>query len=259
MVSGNLKKISIDPIDILNAVKTIPNRNAHCCRLFKNGLYKWLDPALYISWAKTELSAGDAHHWSSAISHSKRAACCVIDRLLLNYHQKYFLRDSNQQKITRLNEIGVPVPNIIYELIIDPRNNIEHYYAQPEEQIARRSIDLAELFLKALNEELEQESIVSFDWNICHKQYSNINETKISFEGFAEHPMLLIDIFQEPEEVKIIDPKDGEVRFASLQKFDRDQSLELAKLLHQHYKIESHGRITVSATFFKEIKKHARI
>lgn len=46
MAGKNLKKIRQDPAVILDAAKTIPNRDAACCPLFTNGLYDWLDPTI---------------------------------------------------------------------------------------------------------------------------------------------------------------------------------------------------------------------
>lgn len=163
------------------------------------------------------------------------------------------------EKIERLNDIGISIPEIIHELIIKPRNDVEHYYAQPDQQSANRSVDLAELLLKALDEELMRESIISLDWNIQFSHYASEDVTETTFKGFGDNPMLFIDIFQPPEEVKIVDPKDNEVRSAYLNRFNKEQSLELAKLLRKHYERKSHGGSIVSVDFFKEIKYEAGI
>ena len=68
----------------------------------------------------------------STVAYAKRAVCCVIDTLILIHHLEYAKKCNYPVKIDGLTSIGIDVDNIIQELIIDPRNEMEHKYKVPE-------------------------------------------------------------------------------------------------------------------------------
>jgi hypothetical protein len=159
------------------------------------------------------------------------------------------------RKIKALCEIGISIPNIVYELIIDPRNQLEHEYKIPKSKEAKHAVELAELFLASTKQEMKQLSIVALDWNVLFMYTINEKGMGVEFEGFSKQPMLFVDISTKPVEVKIVNPQDEEISFTELGKFRETESIKFAKKLREHYAQTSHGESLYKLPFYKEIKK----
>ncbi len=249
-----------DPEDILTAMKTIPVNEAHTCDLLKG---TWISPSTYIEWAQKNLESNDDCGFSSALCHSKRAVCRIIDGLLFGNHLRYvqeYVR-TYPEKIQLLNDIGIKIPDIVYDLIIDPRNKLEHDYITPNHQKAEHSVELAQIFLNAMRTELQnRRPVIALGWNIQFSHQASQNqETKIIFNGFTDQLMLFVDVFEKPEQIKIVDPKDEEIRCAKLGSFDKSQTLRLAKRLRSHYTERHKSQSThfSGRDFYQQIKKKA--
>jgi len=259
MQARNFDRKEVDPADILTAAQTIPANEVQTCNWFEN---EWVPPEEYIQWAKRGLQQPqDEYSLSNAICYAKRVVCRIIDALILGNHLRYFLSKNYPTKIQALCDIGISIPPIVHELIIDPRNQLEHDYKRPELSKAKHAVQVAELFLNATEKEFKRKPIVALRWNVLAMHSISKQESKVEFHGFSKEPMLFVDVFVEPVEVKIVHPKDSEVSFTRLECFTQEQSIELANKLREHYtqNWKSFGESGTSAFFYKEIKRQARI
>lgn len=250
-----LKKKKVDVDDILDAAKTIPSDRATTCAWFDN---QWVSPEQYLEWAKVSLKSGDDSGLVSAVAHAKRSACHIIDTFILNYHMEYFKQKKYPVKIEGLKNIGISVNSIIQDLTIDPRNELEHKYKIPDSQQADHAVKVASLFIDAMGNEFERQSIIAFDWNLQGGvSYSEKTGEVAKFLGFTSNPMFFIDVFNGQTEIKIVDPQESEVRYARLKEFSEDNCLELGKYLRSHYGQKSRSSPSISKTGCQALKSQA--
>lgn len=189
-VATQLRRVQIDPADMLSAAITIRAANANTCCLNQ----AWIAPATFLDWSRRGLSEADAYGLANAITYAKRAVGCQIDRLIRNNHLSRLHRSMFPRKIESLKNIGVRIPGVIQESIIVPRNDLEHDYGSPNANIARRALDIATLFLDATAAEDSRESIIALNMNMLYSHASNGSESKVKFKGWSKGSMLFIDV-----------------------------------------------------------------
>ena len=252
-VSKKLRRVHIDPADILSAAVTIPANNANTCCLNQN----WILPATFLEWSRRGLSGADDYGLTNAIAYAKRAVGCRIDRLIRNHHLSRLHRFTFPRKIEALEKIGIRIPSVIQELIIVPRNELEHDYGSPDANIARHALDIATLFLELTAAEDSRESIIALNMNILYSHTWHGSESKVTFKGWSKHSMLFIDVFEEPHTAKIVDGENGRVRYADLSAFTIQQAEQLAEILRSHFALPSRGSSGTGRYFFTEIKRQA--
>lgn len=256
----DFKRTEVVPADILSAAETIPTNNVWGCDWFGE---RWIDPSVYLDWAKRSLESGeDDYALSNALSHAKRSACRIIDGLVLGNHLRRYIGKNYPQKIEALRQIGVSVLSVVHDLIIDPRNQLEHDYAKPEPVEAKKAVQLAELFFGAMRQELQRQPTVALAWNIqlTHSltaQQGGVEEM-VRVHGFTSEPMLFIDVFADPALVKIVHPRDQEICQACLKDFTDEECVKLAKRLREHY-VRPGGSTGTSVFFYEEVKRQAGI
>jgi hypothetical protein len=247
----SLRVVRIAPADFLGAARTISTRDVQTCDL----LTEWLSEATYLSWAQRGLDCRDAYGLSNAISYSKLAVACRIDRLLWHHHLSSCHRAKFPQKLEVLRCIGVKIPGVVQRLVIEPRNEIEHAYRAPEEGEARNAVEIAEMCVAATEEEAERSPIVALGWNVNGSHVMGDFGRSVTFHGFRDGVMAFIDVFQTPAAAKIVDPQAGEVRVAGLADFTRQEAEDLAQILRSHY---SHGSRSASGAdhgYYREMKR----
>src|SRR6059036_1623445 len=105
------------PRDILDAARTLPpGSNFYEIDLISD----WTRAECYLSWAHNCLARNDSFGWDAAVCYAKRAACQQIDALMVYNHLRAFVGSNYPEKAEMLEQVGLPVPSIIQELIIDP-------------------------------------------------------------------------------------------------------------------------------------------
>lgn len=250
-----LKKTEINPADFISAAQTIPTGNA--AGLVINTA--WTSAGTYLKWAHRGLSEGDDYGISNALTYAKRAACCRIDQLLLNYHAYCLLGTNYPQKADALRKIGVSVPEVIQELIINPRNKQEHAYDQPRRDVAHHAIGIAELFLAATDSAASNGAIIIFQINMQFAAGVGKNGEIATFNGWAKGtgPMIFLDVFGETKSAKIIDGTAGEARYAILERFKPAEAIELGRILHSHYSLTNRGCCMFTEFFYRQIQIQA--
>jgi hypothetical protein len=213
-----------------------------------------VSPEQYVEWAEMSFKAKDDRRLVSTIAHAKRAACCVIDTLVLIHHLEYARKCSYPVKIDGLVSIGIGVDSIVQELILDPGNELEHKYKVPEPEQAKHAIQVAGLFVAAMRAELERKPIIAFNWNVQFVHSKTKTEEVIEFKGFHANPMFLIDVFGEHTEIKIIDPQAEEVCYTRLKDLSRDDCLTLGTYLRSHYTHSNRGETDMPKTIYEALK-----
>ena len=257
-IAPGLSRTEVAAQDFLTAARVIRANNAHTCSLN----HHWTKPTTYLEWARRGFSDADDYGLANAITYAKRAACCRIDRLIHNYHLQRLHRASFPKKIQTLERIGINIPSVIQELIIDPRNELEHDYVPADAGTARHALDIATLFLTATDSVDSQESIIALNVNMLYGHAFNLKngEERVTFNGWskgATGTMLFMDIFAEPQTAKIVDGEHQEVRYVELAKFTRQEAIELASILRGHYSLQNRGSSGASQFFYTEIKRLA--
>jgi hypothetical protein len=246
-------KSEISPTAFISEAKTIAVNNAHCVAL--NGA--WNSPRTFLDWARRGLVEGSEYGLSNGLTYAKRAACCRIDRLIRNYHFLRFGRANYPDKAALLESVGILVPSIIQELIIGPRNELEHEYVSPSVSGVRHAIQIADLFLAATDPVESEETIVALNMNILCSFGVGSGGEFATFKGWTEGSMLFLDVFEAPELAKIVDGRAGEIRFAKLASFSKSEAVELAQILHSHYSELSRGKSSASRFVYEELKSQA--
>jgi hypothetical protein len=242
-----IRDIEVSAADLLDGARAISANQVSTCPLNQH----WTKPHTFLEWARHGLSDGDSYGFENAITYSKRAACCRIDRLICNYHLKRLIRANFPAKIDALNGIGIDIPGVIHELIILPRNELEHGYEPASSEKARHAMEIAALFLAATDSVDAQDSIIALNMNVQYSYRINADQRRVTFNGWCEHPMLFIDIFDEPNTAKIVDGKNEEALYTELAEFTQAEAIQLASILHS----ANGGYMGTTAFFFTEIKR----
>lgn len=223
--------IPVSPQDVLDAASTLEQKNGHGCSLLRPN---WIASTTYLDWARLDLAQGDAHGLTNALSNSKRAVCARIDLLIVNNHLLSESIRSYPDKIQALTAIGIEIPEIVHELIIEPRNVAEHTYELPEEKRSSHAVQIASLLLGATEIEADTSANIAINWNVlCGFMLSPEHGATAWINSFADHPMLFIDVVQNPSIAKIVDPANSELRIAELRKFSYEEAITLAKMLRR--------------------------
>jgi hypothetical protein len=245
------KFISITPDELLDAARTIPLGRISTC----NWLNHWIPATTFLEWAKRGLKEGDAYGFSNAICYAKRSATCRIDILIQYNHLSPFLHVNYPDKIDALTQVGISIPDVVHDLVIEPRNALEHDYQNPSEKVARHAVDIAELFIGASVAEFERSSIVAVNWNIQGSQLLSSKGSSVNFRGFSNEPMLFVDVFEKTFAVKIIDAKNNEIRFTNLSAFNKEHAFKFSQLLRGNYSQGSLSQNGSGQNYFREMKK----
>lgn len=247
-----LRNVPIDPDDLLSAAKTVSLTEISTC----GWLGHWVSSATFSDWAKRGLAEGDAHGLSNAIAYAKRAAACRIDVLVRYNHLAWAAHANYPAKLAALRLVGLEIPDVVQELVIEPRNDLEHEYQPADGAIARHAVGISDLFLKATKDDYESGSIVALGWNVMGSHAFKDGRELVQFREFGSRPMLFIDVFSDPPAAKIVDPGQNETRAAELRAFTQAQSVSLARLLRTG--LVSLGSCSVSGrgpTYYSEMKR----
>lgn len=253
VVNTQLTANAISSEDFLAAARTIPANHAE--RTYLN--QDWIKPATLLDWSRQGLANADDYGLSNAVTYAKRAACCRIDRLIRNYHLRRLSRAPFPAKIEALENVGLSVPSVVHELIIAPRNELEHEYALADADTARRAVDIATLFLVATNDVDGNESIIAINMNMLYTSGSKDGERKATFDGWSGGTMLFMDIFADPHTAKLVDGENGEVQYTAMSDFNSRQAAQLSALLHSHYSLTNRGSSCTGTFFYTELKRLA--
>jgi hypothetical protein len=250
---GPFTRKSVQPAEIIDGVKTLPIGQVRTYSWFDSD---WCAPDKYLQWAQTELLGANDIGYNSAIIYAKLVCARIIDGLIHTYYQMKMVRRPYPAKIERLESFGIVVPAVIRKWIFEPRNNLEHDYKLAWKEDAETAVQLAQLFLGAMRQETERPPIVSVGWNVMGSEgYSVESGPTVRFNGFAENPMLFIDVLDDPILVKVVHPSDGEIQYARLKDFDDDECLQLGKILREHWSLPNRSESSLWTYLISHLKE----
>lgn len=221
---------TVTPADILTSAVSLPPKP----RGFEIDLVpNWNVSTVYLSWAEAALNRNDQFGWDAALCYAKRAVCRELDALLAHNYLSH-IKANYPEKIAILRAVGLTIRDIIRDLVIDPRNDVEHAYSTPTEKEARHGVELSAMFLSETQQERERKATLSRGWSISS------SETKSSTREAYQYtlkpvclPMMLVDVCADDHQVLIILPKDGEIQTCPVNSFNKSEAIELARLLRE--------------------------
>lgn len=252
-----MRRVEIEPQDVIGAINSLDIHNRVRC----NWLAEWLQEDEMCTWATESLNRRDERGDADAITWAKRAVCARIDRFINLCLFSQIASQNYPTRIDLLRNVGFEIPNVVYEFIIEPRNVLEHLYRLPpnHHSAARNAVEIARLCLSATRTYIEgnltQRSCgcIALNWNVLHSQTNKA----LTFQGFANHPMIFTDVFVESIEVKIVDPVDDEIRHTLLSDFDERTTIELCNLLNRWPEnTRSRSETMHSPEFFESAKRN---
>ena len=106
-----------------------------------------ISPEQFLEFAKKDIENSGKHALVNALSNSKRAIDCQVDKILhcfgINAKRQNF-----PAKLELLQELGVVAPRIVGK-VVQERNYLEHEYKCPKKGQVKDFIDITTLFLEA--------------------------------------------------------------------------------------------------------------
>lgn len=213
MGSGNAEvkqvvysKILIDELlDRMNDVKLNGSVAASVCK-------NWSQPKKYM---EESAQQRESKNFSTSVSLSKKAVCVAIDRLLYACHLEKYFKKNYVQKIEIFEKMGIEIPLVIHDLIINVRNRDEHEYTESTLTEARYAFEIATLFLgwlKHLDKVSGSYAVVfagdcddmfRFQQMLCCDEIE-----EMVFEGAPDKGYLFFDESEARSKIKLINPSD---------------------------------------------------
>ncbi len=225
---------SVAPTDILDAVKTIAGQAQWELSLVPED---WVEADQYLVWAQAGLANDNPLGWEIGLTYAKRAVCRRIDGLLLNNYFGQCQRSKYPAKIEMLKAIGIKIPNIVQNWIIQGRNRIEHDYRLADKEHAANAEEIAGLFLQSTAEEAARKvALIAGGSAINHTytgEFPGIDTERLNSMGMSADPVIFFDAYAEPVMVKILYPNDMEIRCAKATDFQPKELIEFAQWMRQ--------------------------
>lgn len=226
---------TVFPQDILDGLSSIEHRSlisATICR-------SWPTSRDFLDWSFEQRELGSDSGLAACVMFAKRAVASTIDRLL---YSCYLVGQGNRnyvQKIKILNDMGVEIPLVVKDFVIDVRNKHEHEYERPSKDSACHAYEIAKMFIFSLSvsEAVSPEHTTLIAGNgediKCFQgmHILGMDEGKLVFVGRPEKPFLFIDSSLETCSVKIIRPVDFEGISAEINSFSISERKVLIRSL----------------------------
>lgn len=237
----------VDADDILDGVRHIePTPSSHPIRnevrMYLDCIPKWVRSEDYLSWARRGLEMNDPAGWDIALCYAKRAVCRFIDSTLVLNHLEPFSESKNYpDRLDLLERLGIPAFDLVHDIIINPRNNIEHEYRPATASDARKAVQLATLLMNQYGKDEAGEPkkfhglLLSIEcgMTIDFRKDGDADAREGPFRSveFQDEPMVLVDPFGKESRIMILHPKDHEVVFQHYRNFTTSQALSFAQIM----------------------------
>lgn len=225
---------------------------------------RWTPARQYLEWARAAVKRGEHDGWDTGLGLAKRAACRQMDGILAHNHLGCFHGTNYKKKTEYLADLRIPGLALLRDLVIDPRNDIEHAYELATQEQAERACDVAELFLGATDTEAGTPAIMALGWNV------NVHESICTAPGKEHHilklelkkdhsPMLVIVGYPDAPETLVINPAEETVGGCPLQHFTSDQVLTLNAKLRECLTSQNYSSRSVSESFLVALREQLQL
>ncbi|HZZ77131.1 MAG TPA: hypothetical protein VFE62_01350 [Gemmataceae bacterium] len=260
MIDWNWQRVGVGPDTILDAADTIRVSNV---RYTVNLAAGWIDASVYLSWARAALRRGGDDGWDSAAGWAKRAVCQRMDTLLVNNHFGSFLGRNYKDKADYLKQLKVPGLAVLRDLVIDPRNEIEHAYQVAKEEEAHLAHDVAELFLGATRDAAEVPAILALGLGskafvLCVKPGHEAHAVDLGIDR-SSPPSLFIEGYPNNPNVLVLYPREEQIAQCPLKDFTCDQVLPLNARLRECLASQTFTSHGVSELLLKSIQRQLKL
>ena len=111
-----------------------------------------ITPHDFLSFAEKDILQDDVRGFVNGLSNAKRAIDCQVEKLLAGLGLPS--ARSFPKKMALLTELGVIAPRIVTK-VVRTRNYLEHEYRKPEKEQVEDAVDVATLFVAALERSLD--------------------------------------------------------------------------------------------------------
>lgn len=236
----------VKPADIISGVETLRDTvSIHRC--LDLGPENTISSNTYLEWAQRGYDEDSDYGFSSCISNSKLAVCSTLDKLLIANHLYKVLKKNYPDKIDVLEKIGISIPIVVHDLVIDPRNDLEHKYILPNKSLAKNALGIAKLAVSGISDEFG--NTIALNWTALpffapleeeYKEFPGWNSSKFSQSEIKT--VLFVDIFDEIPKVLLIDEDIQEIRFANMNDFTLAEAITFAQVLRSAYQAENSKR-----------------
>lgn len=223
-------------------------------------LQGWARPTAYLEWAQECLRRDDEFGRDAAVCYAKRAVCRQIDGLLTANHLGAFVGKKYTDKLDILTAIGLDDCEVVHELVIDPRNEVEHSYTSANTQEAKRAVQVANMYLKSTAEESARGANVAINWCLSSSSHSSCKPGH-EFERveFTLHPdldpMFLLDCEKPNGHVAmILLPRKSELDYCPLSAFNLNTAKGLAIRLRRQQRSPNLNVSKVEQRHFTKMK-----
>jgi hypothetical protein len=251
----HLTERPIPPADILDGAKTLSRRQPIWTL---DAVPGWVQADEYLSWAQEGLRRNDRLGNDLAVCYAKRAICRLIDSFLVHNHLASVRIHTYPEKIKLLSEAGIRIPEIAHDLVIEPRNSIEHDYRLASGDQARHAAQIAELVIKSLDEESKWPAMISLGLNYGPMFQNADNDGESWPWGYAHNPrgtMLVVDMLARDPKAILVDHDHEEVRFARLTEFTRAEAVDLANQLREQRTVNGYFAQGCLRSHFADFKR----
>ncbi|SCX89795.1 hypothetical protein SAMN05216420_101264 [Nitrosospira sp. Nl5] len=258
----------VRPKDIMIGVEMLKDTAIiHKCLDFEEK--RLISSKTYLEWAQCGYDEASNYGLNSCISNAKLAVCSKLDNLLITNHLGKILKKNYPHKIEVLEKIGISIPPVVHELIIEPRNELEHRYSLPDRKRARNALDVAKLAISGISDEFGR--IIALNWTAIMFLGLAVEEAtefpgwnSKEYSRWSAETVLFIDVFNKVPKALLINEASQEIRFASLDRFSTEETITFAQILRS---IDQYGKGVPSrlggtfrqgASHRPEIYKHLR-
>ena len=217
-----------------------------------------------MTWAKAALARGSDDGWDTAAGLAKRAVCRQMDSILVHNHLGHILGQNYGKKALYLASLRVPGLATLRELVIDPRNDIEHAYSLATQDQAKRACDIAELFLGASAGQADAPAILDLGWNFewagspTAGPEDKRHSVKVTLKK-AHPPFLFVNGYPDAPEAVILMPREETVHFCLLKEFTAEQALQLNEMITTRPDPLCYSRSTTGIGFFRSLSHELKL
>lgn len=225
--------VHADANSIMQSLKCVSKQ---CLHSINYPYSQYVKSETYLQWANLDLQEGTEKGFSNCVMNCNRAIIRAVDELLFCNNLDIYLPKRNPEKLTALRHVGIPAYEVIYEQIVEIRNDHEHEYAMASNTQAKSAFEIADLFLKVVALEprfrnIPRERRVLFGDDVVKEEYVKKEGQYITIVKEPKDPLFLVDCIDQ--KYWIIDFQLREANWISFKELESQSYLEIAKWCQQ--------------------------